>query len=502
MDKVFQNRLVLEILEKYKVIWSIEHAMALLSWDSETYMPEDGVGERSVAVSQLDLLKQKFITEEGFIKLVDRASEEKDLNEYELGLLRVLNRMIRIYRLLPPRLIEELAKVTEEAKIVWRNAKLSNNFKAFEPYLEKIFSLSRECADYLGYREHPYDALLDLYEEGLTSRDVTLIFDSIKDRLKTVLEKIESEKKFSERHPLEDIEYDRRAMEKVNFWVAEKLGYDRKRFRIDVSAHPFTIHMGIRDARITTRYEGKDFKSTLFSVIHEYGHALYGLQHNEAFMFTPLADGASLGVHESQSRFWENIVGRSMQFCTAIHPFLKENLSFLEKYSVEDIYRYFNIVRPTLIRVDADEVTYNFHILLRYELERLTLAGEVKVQDLPTLWNSMIEDVLGIRPKTDSEGVLQDIHWSLGSIGYFPTYTIGTILSAQLRSHILKDIPNFYQKISSLEFDEIKEWLKNKIHYWGAMYPPKELLKRMLGEELNPAYFISYLEKKYLGDSL
>jgi carboxypeptidase Pfu. Metallo peptidase. MEROPS family M32 len=214
-------------------------------------------------------------------------------------------------------------------------------------------------------------------------------------------------------------------------------------------------------------------------------------------MFTPLANGASLGVHESQSRFWENIVGRSMQFCTAIHPFLKENLSFLEKYSVEDIYRYFNIVRPTLIRVDADEVTYNFHILLRYELEKLTLAGEVKVQDLPTLWNSMIEDVLGIRPKTDSEGVLQDIHWSLGSIGYFPTYTIGTILSAQLRSHILKDIPNFYQKISSLEFDEIKEWLKNKIHYWGAMYPPKELLKRMLGEELNPAYFISYLEKKY-----
>lgn len=472
--------------------------MATLGWDSETYMPEDGVVERSVAVSQLDLLKQKFITEEDFIKLVDRANEERDLNEYEVGLLRVLNRMIRFYRLLPPRLIEELAKVTEEAKIVWRNARIGNDFKAFEPYLEKIFSLSKECADYLGYKEHPYDALLDLYEEGLTSREVSQIFDSTKDKLRTLLEKIQSEKVFSKIHPLEDIEYDKEAMKKINFWVAEKLGYDKKRFRIDVSAHPFTIHIGLRDSRITTRYEGKDFKSTLFSVIHEYGHALYGLQHNESFMFTPLANGASLGVHESQSRFWENIVGRSMQFCIALYPFLKENLKFLEKCSIEDVYTYFNIVRPTLIRVDADEVTYNFHILIRYNLEKLTLGGEVKVKDLPTLWNSMVEENLGLSPKTYSEGILQDIHWSLGSIGYFPTYTIGTILSAQIRNHILKDIPDFYEKILKLEFREIKNWLKNKIHYWGAMYPPKELIKRMLGEELNPAYFISYLEKKYL----
>lgn len=500
MEKVFQNRLVLEILERYKVIWSIEHAMALLGWDSETYMPEDGVEERSVAVSQLDLLKQKFLTDENFMKLVDRANEEKDLNEYEVGLLRVLNRMIRIYRLLPPRLVEELAKVTEEAKVVWRNAKINNNFQAFKPYLEKIFSLSRECAEHLGYREHPYDALLDLYEEGLTSREVGQIFDSIKGELKTILERVQSEGVFSKKHPLEEMEYDMEAMKKVNLWVAERLGYDRRRFRIDVSAHPFTVHMGLRDARITTRYEGKDFKSTLFSVIHEYGHALYGLQHNESFIFTPLADGASLGVHESQSRFWENIVGRSMQFSSAIYPFLRENLNFLKNFSAEDLYVYFNVVRPTLIRVDADEVTYNFHILVRYNLEKVTVNGEVKVEDLPTLWNSMIEEALGVRPKKDSEGILQDIHWSLGSIGYFPTYTIGTILSAQIRRHILKDVPDFYERISKLDFGEVKAWLKNRIHYWGAMYPPKELIKRMLGEEISPAYFIEYLKEKYLSD--
>ncbi|MEM3871406.1 MAG: carboxypeptidase M32 [Nitrososphaeria archaeon] len=498
MEKPFQNKLVLEVLERYKVVWSIEHAMALLSWDSETYMPEDGVEERSVAFSQLDLLKQKFLTEESFMKLVDRANEEKDLNEYEKGVLRVLNREIRVYRLLPPKLVEELAKVTQEAKIVWRNARIANNFQAFQPYLEKIFSLSRECAECLGYKEHPYDALLDLYEEGLTSRDVTQIFDSIKSRLKILLERIQSEKLFSGRHPLEDLEYDKSVMEKVNLWVAEKLGYDKKRFRIDVSAHPFTIHMGLKDVRITTRYEGKDFKSTLFSTIHEYGHALYGLQHNEAFTFTPLANGASLGLHESQSRFWENIIGRSREFCTAIYPFLKENLNLLENYSIEDLYRYFNIVRPTLIRVDADEVTYNFHILVRYNLEKALIKNEVRVTELPTLWNSMIEETLGIRPKTDSEGVLQDIHWSLGSIGYFPTYTIGTILSAQVRHNILKDVPDFYEKISRLEFSEVKEWLRRKIHYWGAMYPPKELIKRMLGEDINPEYFIRYLEEKYL----
>lgn len=495
---LFQNKIILDILEKYKTIWSIDHALALLKWDIETYMPESGIEERSISVSQLDLLKQKLILDPNFTSLIDRADEIKDLNDFERGVVRVLKRSIKIYKNLPPKLLEEFSKVTHEAVIVWRNAKAKNDFLVFQPYLEKIMILSREIAEYLGYKEHPYDALLDLHEEGLTSRDVSSIFSSIVPTARKVLDNVIEKRNYLQRHPLEDVTYDVDIMKNVTKEIATILGYDAKRFRIDISAHPFTIGIGIKDVRITTRYEGKDFKSALFSLIHEYGHALYELQIDEALIGTPLAAGVSLGVHESQSRFWENIIGRSKQFSKAIHPLLSKYLNFLSKFSAEDLYLYFNTVKPSLIRVDADEVTYNLHILIRFEIEKLLLNGEIKTTDVPELWNENMEKYLGIKPKTYSEGVLQDIHWSQGSVGYFPTYTIGNVIAAQIRSYMLKDIPDFYDQIANLRFTNIKQWLRDKIHRWGSTYPPKELLKKAIGEEINPQYFLQYLEEKYL----
>lgn len=495
---LFKNNVILEILEKYKPIWSLEHAMALLGWDIETYMPESGVEERSISVSQLNLLKQKLILDQEFVSLVDKADQIEELNDFERGVVRVLKRSIRIYKSLPPKLIEEFSKITEESKVVWRNARAKNDFMMFQPYLEKIMSLAREVAEYLGYKEHPYDALLDLHEEGLTSRDVASIFNSIIPTAKKVLDEVTEKGNYLQSHQLENISYNVDAMKKVINDVALILGYDPKRFRIDVSTHPFTIGIGIRDVRITTRYEGKDFKAALFSLIHEYGHALYELQIDESFIATPLANGVSLGIHESQSRFWENIIGRSKQFSEAIYPILSKYLDFVSKFSPKDLYLYFNTVKPSLIRVDADEVTYNFHILVRFELEKLLIGGEIKVSDVPELWNEHMEKYVGIRPKTYSEGVLQDIHWSQGSVGYFPTYTIGNVVAAQIRSRMLKDIPNFYDHILNFRFNEIKEWLKTKIHRWGSTYAPKELLKRALGEEINPQHFTQYLQEKYL----
>ena len=215
-------------------------------------------------------------------------------------------------------------------------------------------------------------------------------------------------------------------------------------------------------------------------------------------MFTPIAGGVSLGIHESQSRFWENVIGRSREFAELIYPVLKKYLSFIKKYEVKDLHNYFNIVRPDFIRVEADEVTYNFHIYLRFKLEKLMINEGVKASDLPELWNEEMDKLLGIRPKTYREGVLQDIHWAHGTIGYFPTYTLGTLLAAQIRAHILKDIPNFYGLIKEGEFDPIKNWLREKIHKYGSIYPPKELLKKSLGEGVNPEYFLSYLREKYL----
>jgi len=496
--ELFKNNVIRNILEKYKPIWSLEHAMALLGWDIETYMPELGVEERSISVSQLNLLQQKLILDQEFVSLVDKADQIEELNDFERGVVRVLKRSIKIYKSLPPRLIEELSKVTQESKVIWRNARVKNDFTMFQPYLEKIMQLSREAAEYLGYKEHPYDALLDLHEEGLTSRDVTSIFDSIIPVTKKILDTITEKNNYLQNHPLENISYNIDEMKKAINDIALILGYDPKKFRIDVSAHPFTIGIGIRDVRITTRYEGKDFKAALFSLIHEYGHALYELQIDESFIATPLASGASLGIHESQSRFWENIIGRSKQFSEAIYPILAKYLDFLSKFSPKDLYLYFNTVKPSPIRVDADEVTYNFHILVRFELEKLLIGGEIKVTDVPELWNERMEKYVGIRPKTYSEGVLQDIHWSQGSVGYFPTYTIGNVVATQIRAHILKDIPDFYDNILNLKFNEIKEWLKTKIHKWGSTYTPKELLKRATGEEINPQHFTQYLQEKYL----
>ncbi|MEL9991715.1 MAG: carboxypeptidase M32 [Thermoproteus sp.] len=488
-----KSETVKEILERYKAIWALSHASSVLGWDREVYMPEEGISGRSLASAEIAKLIQKLMLDESFVKLIDKAKEEKDLTDIERGIIRMLERDLKFYRRVPPEVVAEFAKVTSEAFVAWKNAKERSDFKIFAPYLERIIELSKIVADKLGYEEHPYDALLDLYEEGLTSRDVESIFSVLEPGIRRLLDKLEA-RGWPKRHKLEEEPYDRQEAERAIREILDVIGYPRGRFRIDVSPHPFTTGLASPfDVRITVRYPPKDFREPLFSAIHEFGHALYELQIDEKLAFTPVGTGVSLGVHESQSRFWENIIGRSRGFVARIAPILRKHLSVLKGYSEEDLYYYFNIVRPSLIRTEADEVTYNLHILLRYRLERLMIAGEVKVADLPALWNDEMERLLGIRPKNDSEGILQDIHWSHGSIGYFPTYTLGNVIAAQIRHAI----GNLDEVVAEGRFSEIKEWLREKIHRWGAVYPPKEIVKRATGEVYNPTYLLNYLENKY-----
>jgi len=443
-------------------------------------------------------LRQQLLLRPEFVELVDKASGIEDLNDYERGVVRVLQRSIKIAKALPPWLIAEYAKTTQEATVVWREAKAKNNYELFKPYLSKIMDLARKAADYLGWDEHPYDALLDLYEEGLKTRDIDRILDPLEKELKRIVDKVLSGSKYPREHPLEKTRYNVEEMKKVNYEILKLLDYPLgTRGRLDVSPHPFTINMGVYDVRITTRYEGFDFKRSLLAVVHEYGHALYELQIDEKLAMTPLASGVSSGVHEGQSRFWENIIGRSREFVEIIYPILRENLSIVRDYSVEDIYYYFNTVRPSLIRTEADEVTYNLHIILRTRLEKLMLTGEVKADDLPELWNEYMEKLLGIKPKNYSEGILQDIHWSGGSIGYFPTYTLGNLIATQMKYHMRRDI-DVYNAILNKDFKTIREWQKEKIHRWGSTYPPKELLKKAFNEEYETKYLIKHLEEKYL----
>jgi carboxypeptidase Taq len=272
-----------------------------------------------------------------------------------------------------------------------------------------------------------------------------------------------------------------------------------ERFRVDTATHPFTQAMGLNDIRITTRYEGSDFKRSISSTIHEGGHTLYDLQCNQSLSFSPVEGASSLALHESQSRFWENIIGRSKPFIHSIAPLIRKKLSYTSQASDEELYLYFNTVKPGYIRVDADEVTYNLHISIRYEIEKKIIGDELTVHEIPEFWNDRMEQLLGIRPTEDSQGALQDTHWSSGLFGYFPTYTLGNLVSAIIASKMREDMKDYEENIRKGDFQPIKEWLRLKIHQYGSVYAPKVLLKNAFNEGYNPDFFVKYIENKYLG---
>jgi len=490
LNMVFEN--IKELVDEYAKVWSINYALSLMGWDRETYMPPSDAPIRGEVTGVFsEMLKDEYLK---LNNLVSKYQGKESLSDEEKGFIRVLNREIKFYVKVPIEIIKELDKITSEALIAWRDAKKENKFAKFEPYLEKIVELERKIADYLGYEKNPYNALLDLYEEGFTVDDGDKVFNVLLPNLKVILDKVREKGYFPETHPLEEESYDTKDMEKVNLEIIKLLKMPEDSFRLDVSAHPFTIRISGSDVRMTTRYEGKDFKETIYSVVHESGHATYELLIDKSLEKTPLAQGASTGIHESQSRFWENVIGRSKEFVHLIYPLITKYLDFVKKYDEEDIYKYVNTVKPSLIRVDADEVTYNFHIALRYEIEKKLINEEIKVGELPEIWNDFMDKYLGVRPKSDSEGVLQDIHWSQGSIGYFPTYTLGNVVAGMIYSAY----PKLKDDVSNGNILGIKEWLRERICRYGATYSPKDLLMKAFGRTYDPEDLLRYLREKYL----
>jgi carboxypeptidase Taq len=460
-------------------------------------MPVQGSKSRAIAQAYITLMKQERLANLG--GLIDRVEKEGDLTDYEKGILRVIRLDLDYFKKVPPKLLEELNRTSTEATMVWREARKKSDYSMFQSYLERMFDLKRQEADCLGYVGHPYNALLNWNEEELTVSDVDRMFASLLPGLKRVLSKIVDDEDYRSSHPLESFEYEQEAMTRVNKEVMRVLNMPERSSRIDVSTHPFVTDMSLEDVRVTTRYEGRSFKGSLFSTIHECGHALHMLQVDPALEYTPLSTRVGLGLsgmYESQSRFWENFVGRSREFTKLIYPILERNLPFVSKYSTEEVYRYFNIVRPSLIRVEADEVTYNFHIFLRYELEKALIGEEASVSEIPSLWNDKMEELLGVRPKNDAEGVLQDTHWSSGIIGDFVNYTTGNVIGGMIYMKIREDL-DWAETIQRGELAAIRAWLRERIHKWGATYSPKKLLSRVFGETYNPKYLIQYLEQKY-----
>lgn len=467
-------------------------AMAMMDWDQQTYMPRGGAEARAAHLESLSRMRHELFTSDENQKDVVEAA--KDASGEDKDLLRVIARDLELATKLPSELVGRKSKLAAIAHEDWVAARSKNDFKGFAPTLEKMFDIAKEEAEHLGYTDHIYDALTDQYEEGATAADWKLMYESIKGP------QVELVKAIQAKGPVDDSrlygDWDKAKQSEFTEMIAKAVGFDFNRGRQDTAPHPFCTGWSVGDVRLTTRYKPY-LGSAIFGTLHEAGHGMYEQGSPEAWDLTSLAGGVSLGFHESQSRTWENIVGRSKAFWVRFLPDLQKAFPKIADLSVDDFYRQINRVNPSLIRVEADELTYNLHTLVRFEIECAVLTDELKVKDMPEAWNAKYEEYLGIRPSTDSEGCLQDVHWSMGSIGYFPTYSMGNILSYQIWNALEKDIPNTEELIAKGEFEPILSWLQKKIYSQGRKYTPKQLILNATGEPMNAKYYLDGLGAKY-----
>jgi carboxypeptidase Taq len=477
----------------------LTYASALLDWDQQCYMPPMGAEGRGQQQGTLGrLAHERFVSEEVGRLLEDLKpyAAQLDPDSFEARLLKVTNRNYQKEVKVPSRWVVDYAQTTSVAHGAWAEARQENNFEKFLPYLEKIIDLRKEYASFFAPIEHVYDALLDDFEPGMKTADVKAIFEALRPQQVELIRKISESKQVDDSFLHQ--KYDEQKQWDFGVQVVTAFGYDWKRGRLDKAAHPFTTNFGINDVRITTRILPEYVGSALFSTMHEAGHAMYEQGMDISLERTPLVGGASLAIHESQSRMWENLIGRSLPFWTHFYPRLQELFpAQLGGVDLKTFYKGINRVEPSLIRVEADEATYNLHIMLRLELEIAMLEGTVAAKDLPELWNTRFQEYLGITPTRDAEGVLQDIHWSAGLVGYFSTYALGNLISAQLWEKMNQDNPGIPEQIQRGDFSQILGWLREKIHCHGSKYEPQELIQRVTGSKIDPAPYMKYLNNKY-----
>lgn len=480
-------------------VTDLENVASLLGWDQQTYMPPGSAEGRGYQLSTLQTLAHTKFTSNEVGKLLDDLepyTEELDPDSDVARLIKVTRRDYEKEVKVPVEWVSEFARVTTIAHHAWEEARAEDNFNKFRPHLEKIVELRRSYADFFAPYDHVYDPLLDDFEPGLKTADVQAIFNALRPQQVVLIQAI------SERPKL-DNSFIHHTFDEHKQWdfgveVITGFGYDWKRGRQDKSAHPFTSSFGIDDVRITTRIAANDIGSGLFSTMHESGHALYELGVDHTLARTPLAGGASLAIHESQSRMYENLIGRSLPFWEYYYPRLQEFFpSQLGDIDLEKFYKGINKVEPSLIRVESDEATYNLHIMLRLELEISLMDGSLTVKDLPEAWNTRMEEYLGVVPPNDADGVLQDVHWSSGMIGYFSTYALGNLISFQLWERINADIPDLTDQIRRGEFAALLGWLRDHIHRHGAKFEPQELVQRVTGSKIDPEPYMRYLQTKY-----
>lgn len=486
-------------LDYVKKIGAYNEALGVLYWDMRTGAPKKGIDQRSEVVGVLATDVFNLTTSDELKVLLDKL--ELTIDSADIVTKRVFEEVKKEYELsknIPADEYKKFVILQSKSESVWEEAKSKNDWAMFMPYLKEMVATLKKFVTYWGVKDgNPYNVLLDQYEPGMTTEILDQVFGDLRSRIVPLLKKISE----SPNQPRTDFlfkHFDKKQQEAFSLDVLKQLGYDFEAGRLDETVHPFATGLNRGDVRITTKYDESDFRSAVFGTIHECGHAIYEQNVGEELTGTPLSSGASMGIHESQSLFYENFVGRNPKFW-------EQNYEKLQGYSpeqfgdvsLEDFLRAINEVRPSLIRIEADELTYALHIMIRYEIEKGLFNGDLNVEDLPEIWNEKYEEYLGVRPMTNAEGILQDVHWAGASFGYFPSYALGYMYASQFKAAMLKDIPHFDKLFEKGDLSPIKDWLTQNVHQYGALKKPLEILKDATGEGLNGKYLADYLEEKY-----
>ena len=489
-----------ELHGRLQQITDLGKTMALLAWDQQVMMPRGGAPLRAEQMATVGRIAHERFTSPEIGRLLDALrdwGEEQGYDSFDASLIRVVSHDWEKARRVPADLRAEMSRAAALANPVWIDARKNDDFASFLPVLRTNLDLRKRYIECFDVADEPYDVVLDDYERGMKTAEVREIFDYLKEHQAPLVKEVAEA---ALEQPPAERSFPRVDQQRFELEVARAFGFDDQNWRLDPTVHPFASGTGTTDIRITTRYFDDNLDG-LFAVMHEFGHGLYERQVDPALERTPLARGVSLGMHESQSRMWENLVGRSLPFWRNFFPRLQETFpEALRGYDAERWYREVNTDAPSLIRVEADEATYNLHIIMRFELEQAMLADEFPLEQLPEEWNRRIWDYLGIEVPSDTMGVLQDVHWSSGSIGYFPTYALGNLISAQIWQRVMSDLPGLYDDFERGEFGALRDWLREHLHRHGRKYTPAETLQRVVGTpRIDPEPYVRYLREKLAG---
>jgi carboxypeptidase Taq len=480
-------------------IADLRKSASLLFWDQQVMMPRAAAPGRAEQLATLDRMSHQLFVSKETGRLLEAArssAESLDPESDDASLVRVTSLDYEKARRVPSELRAEMTRAASQGFQAWHDAKSASDFERFLPALERNVDLKHRYVDCFDPVDEPYDILLDDFERGMTTAEVREIFADLKAELVPLVRDIAERDDPSLAEVLEG-DFDLDAQRALCHEIVEAFGFRADSWRLDPTAHPFASGGGIDDIRITTFYHATNLDS-IFATMHEYGHGLYEHQVDPALERTPLGSGVSLGLHESQSRMWENLVGRSLPFWRGFYGHVQDR--FPEQLGAVELDRWYaavNRVHPSLIRIHADEVTYNMHVILRFELEQEIVNGRIELRDLPEAWNAKMEEYLGLDVPTDAEGVLQDVHWSGGAIGYFSTYSLGNVMSLQIWERVLEDLPDVYESLERGEFGDLREWLRDKLHRHGRKFTPKETLARIVGGPIDAGPYLRYLKEKH-----